>query len=196
MKIKDLSIVNLYYEIMGDVFDLFLPLTAIFGIALFLYTFRSALTDIVYLALNRWHHTLFIVVCIGVGLFVGAYNSHLSGIMDDYSFHLSLSASKQTEDQRLAETIGQCKNFVETKLDGKPGYEEPSPSLGDVIRIGAKSYWDTCANIFGMNYWKHAAFIRGEEAGPMLCKAYRKDTYRSGNVENWCATVLAPGRKA
>lgn len=180
---------------MDDLSDYFIPVAALFAILLFVYTFREGITDIAYLALKHWKHTIFVVTCIGVGLFVGAYNAHLGNMMDEYNFRLTLQSQKKGDDERIAATINQCKKFVEAKLDGRTDYDEPSPSLGDVIRIGAKSYWDTCANTFGMNYWKHEIFIRGEEGGPMLCKAYHKTSYRSGNVESWCSTVLAPGRK-
>ena len=180
---------------MEDVFDYFIPVAVIFGFLLFFYTFRNAATDVAYLALTHWKHTVFIVTCISVGVFVGAYNAHLGSVLDNYNLHLSLRAQKTDDNERIATAINECKKFVEAKLDGKLSYDEPSPSLGDVIRIGATSYWDTCANTFGMNYWKHDIYIKGEEGGAMLCKAYRNGAYRSGNVENWCATVLAPGEK-
>lgn len=181
---------------MEDIPAFLLPAALVLGTALFLYTFRNGATDILYLSLKHWHHTLFIAACLCVGVFAGAYNSHLGSLVDEHNFRLALHLSRQTEDERLAETIATCKKFVEAKLDGRHDYREPPPSLGDVVRIGAKSYWDTCANTFGMHYWKHDIFIRGQEAGPLLCKAYRKGAYRSGNVENWCATVLIPARKA
>jgi len=192
-KIKNLSTVWEYYGSMEDTFIYFIPFVLVFGAALFLYTFRSAATDILYLAMKNRAHTAFIAVFITAGLFIGSYNSHLNDVLDNYNIHISMK--KMSRGNISASTIDQCKQFVEAKLEGKADYNEPSPLLGDVIRIGAKSYWDTCANAFGINSWKHDIFINGETGGAALCKAYRKNSYRSGNVENWCATVLAPGHK-
>ena len=180
---------------MENFFGLFLPIAVVFGVLLFLYTFRSGLTDVVYLALTHWKHTAFVVICITVGVLVGAYNSHLGSLENLYNLRLSILTHQKNDDEQMLATINACKKFVEARLDGKPAFDEPSPRLNDVIRIGAQSYWDTCANAFGMNYWKHDIFIRGEEGGPALCRAYRKDDYRSGTVESWCASVLAPARK-
>lgn len=180
---------------MEDTLGFLIPSALMLGTLLFLYTFRSAATDVLYLSIKRWHHTLFIAVCLCAGVFFGAYNSHFGNLIDTRDFHLKLYTGKKTEDRYLAETIGTCKKFVEAKLDGRHDYDTPPPSPG-ILHIGApSSYWDTCARAFGMTYWKHDIFIRGQEAGTLLCQAYRADSYRSGNVESWCSTVLASGKK-
>lgn len=196
MKIKDLSGIGQYYEIMEDASEYFAVIAALLAVLLFAYTFREGLTDIAYLALKRWKQTLFVAICIGGGLFAGTYNSHVGHALNEYHFRMALKLYKESDDTRTAMVINECKKFVEAKLDGRKDYDESSLPFDGIIKIGVSSYWDTCADTFGMNYWKHEIFIRGEEGGPMLCKVYRNDkSYRSGNVESWCATVLAPGKK-
>ena len=182
---------------MEDVSDYFIPVAALLTLMLFAYTFREGLTDIAYLALKRWRQTIFIVACTGVGLFLGAYNTRLGDALDQHNFRLALQANRMADDERVASMIDECKKFVEAKLDGRTSTDDDNQTslLGGIIRVGSQSHWDTCAATFGMNYWKHEIFIRGEEGGPMLCKAYRNGVYRSGNVENWCATVLAPAKR-
>ncbi len=176
--------------------DYLLPAAATFALLLFVYTFRNGITDIFYLATTHWKHTVFITVCIATGLCVGIYEAKLDGPMRDYNFHLSLPRQTPAESERLAAQVNECKKFVEAKLDGRAvdNLSEPKFKAG-IVTVGAESRWDTCAATFGHRYWKHDTFIRGQEAGHVLCDVYRKGMYRSGNVESWCATVLAPGKK-
>lgn len=169
-------------------------IAVIFGLALFGYTFRNGLGDILYVALRKWHHSVFILSCLCAGLLIGLNESHLDTSAGLPSINIE-SLLPAPEDERTAALIRECKGFVTAKLENRASYEEPDPPLGDVIRIGAKSYWDTCARTFGMNYWKHDISINSENGGHVLCRAYRSGTYRSGNVESWCATVFAPGHK-
>jgi hypothetical protein len=176
--------------------DYLLPTAAAFALLLFVYTFRNGITDIFYLATTHWKHTVFIAVCIGTGLCIGIFEARPDGAMRNYNFHFSLPRQTPAESERLAAQISQCMKFVEAKMDGRyvPDVSESSPR-DRIFTVGVQSHWDSCAVAFGQSYWKHDTFIRGREAGIAFCEAYRNGTYRSGNVESWCATVLAPGKR-
>lgn len=167
---------------------------AIFGLLLFGYTFRNGLGDILYVALKKWHHSVFILSCLCAGFLIGLHESHLDTGNSLPSINIE-SLLPVPEGERTTILVRECKSFVAAKLENRADYDEPAPPLGDVVRIGAKSYWDTCARAFGMNYWKHDISINGENGGQALCRAYHSGAYRSGNVESWCATVFAPGHK-
>lgn len=158
---------------------------------LFAFTFRDGLTDIVYLALKNAKLVLFVFFCMMIGLLAGLYETSSSpSSLGDYAGFLG-----RTGESRTAETIRECKIFVAARLEHRRDYEEPDPPLGDVVKIGAKSFWDTCAHVFGMNYWKYDLSINGENGGEKLCRAYRESDYRSDYVSGWCATVFMPAPK-
>lgn len=172
----------------------FIYIAGVFIVLLGLWNFRSGITDFIYLLFKHWKHTVFILVCLMVGLAVGLYGANLDRMMT----HHQVMKLQPKENKVLAD-IRACQDFVLAKLEQRDNYEDPSPSLGDVIKIGAKSYWDSCARTFGMNYWKYDISINGENGGQLLCRTYRQDplytSYRSGNVETWCNTVFSPDHK-
>ena len=165
----------------------FFELAGVFGILLLVYTFRAGVTDFVYLAVKNWKQTAFVFICMAGGLVGGLYASGDSQLLQIYSLALPLPA----ENPGVAQ-IDKCREFVAAKAEHRPGYIDPNPSLDDYVLIGAHSYWDTCAQTFGMNYWKHDISINGQNGGQILCKAYLQDSYRSGIVDSWCNTVLSP----
>ena len=165
----------------------FLEVAGVLGIVLFFYTFRAGCTDFVYLAIKNWKQTAFVFVCMAGGLVGGLYASGDSQILQISSLALPLPAETPGVTQ-----IEKCREFVTAKAEHRPGYIDPKPSLGDYITMGAHSYWDTCAQTFGMNYWKHDISINGQNGGQVLCKTYLQDSYRSGIVDSWCNTVLSP----
>ena len=174
------------YNIEMDFSDV-LKIAGIFGIVLFLYTFRSGCTDLVYLALKNWKQSAFIFVCLLGGLGAGVYSSGNTPAIGLPSLALPLPADNPGEAQ-----IDGCKDFIAAKAEHRKDYIDPRPSLRDMVVMGAHSYWDTCAQTFGMNYWKHDISVNGQNGGKMLCDTYRQDSYRSGIVDSWCSTVLAP----
>jgi hypothetical protein len=168
----------------------FLQVAGVLGLVLFIYTFRAGLTDFVYLALNNLKATVFMFTCLIAGLLVGVYASGADTRALDFSMP-SFALPMPSENPGVAQ-IDSCKEFIAAKSEGRAGYIDPQPTLSDKIIMGADSYWDVCAQTFGMNYWKHNITIGGKNGGQILCDAYRKDSYRSGIVESWCSTVLSP----
>lgn len=175
------------YSLDMDIFNLVFC-AAILGIGLLMYTFRSGLTDFLYVAVKNWKVSTFIVVCMIAGVAGGLYAS------SDHSLEVRISSFALPlpgENPGIAQ-IDSCKEFVAAKAEHRAGYVEPQPSWRDTIVMGAHSYWDTCAQTFGMNYWKHDISIGGKNGGQLLCKTYHEDGYRSGIVDSWCNTVLDP----
>ena len=163
---------------------------AILGIGLLLYTFRSGLTDFLYVAVKNWKVSAFIVVCAIAGIGGGIYASSDEPIeVRISSFALPLPG----ENPGVAQ-IDSCKDFITAKASHRAGYVDPRPSWSDRIIMGAGSYWDTCAQTFGMNYWKHDISIGGKNGGQLFCKTYHENGYRSGIADSWCSTVLDPAK--
>jgi hypothetical protein len=174
-----------------DIFNLVFY-AAILGIGLLLYTFRSGLSEYLYIAIKNWKASAFIVVCLIAGVTGGIYASSDQPI----EVRISSFALPLPGDNPGVAQIDSCKDFVTAKAEHRAGYIDPKPSWSDKIIIGANSYWDTCAQTFGMNYWKHDISIGGKNGGQMLCKTYHEDGYRSGIVDSWCSTVLDPAKVA
>lgn len=164
------------------------------GVALFVLlltlNFWSTVTDYIYMAFRYWKHTLFIVICIGGGLYMGLYATHLDKLNNLFVYDFGVIRTPSHEDVQV--TIRRCREFTVAKRDGDESYIDPKPPFIDVIKIGAKTYWDTCARVLGSNYWKHDISIDGENGGKVFCAAYRAGDYRSSTVNVWCDTVLDP----
>lgn len=167
-------------------------MSAFLAVGLFVYTFRSGLSDILYTSVRNWRLTVFVVLCIAAGLVMGfrtAGHEH-----DGISSSGSLFSSLQDDEQTAADAIRSCKLFVLSRAQHLRDYTDPEPSLGDVITIGAQSYWDTCAHVFGTNYWKHDITINGEEGGRLLCRAWRESGQPASHAAEWCNTVFTESR--
>lgn len=99
--------------------------------------------------------------------------------------------AQKPDDVKTASTITKCKKFVEAKIAGQETEDFRTVSAG-IINISNISYWEICANTFGMNYWKYDISINGQNGGRLLCDTYARSTYRNGKVNAWCDTVFAP----
>jgi hypothetical protein len=167
-----------------------LELAGALGIAVLLYNFRAACTDFVYLFFRYWKHSLFILICLLTGTLAGLEAGSINQALNSVTDYVTT-----WEDPSGETAIDQCKDFITAKMEGRKDYREPAPPFGDVIRLGARSYWDICAQTLGMNYWRHDIAINGRRGGAAFCDAYRRDNYRSPLVDGWCTAVLSPGRK-
>lgn len=181
---------------MDDNLYIFAAAAAAVGGVLFLYIFRDYLTDAVYQSFRHWKIMLVVASCAAGVMGAGAF---LNGV-GDFSVlasvaYTNLSAPDNGDDSGVTTTIERCKAFVAAEQAHTPGYMPPSPPLHDKVLIGAVSYWDTCSQAFGMNYWKYDISINGQPGGPALCGAYRQSGPRSPVTDGWCSTVLAPGQK-
>jgi hypothetical protein len=162
-----------------------LYLGAIVFIVVFVYNFRSGLTDYVYLATRNWKTTIFILVCILVGVFMGAYELQLDYKGDMWSLHNSPS---RKDDNAVA--IRHCREFVQARLNGETtGPGDDAPEHGGWF-FGPQSRWDECADLFGNNFWKYDISVGGENGGKVLCRLYRQGDYRSAGVDSWCNTAF------
>ena len=153
-------------------------------LALGSYTFRAGLGDYLYAALRNWKQTAFIVICVAAGLIAGSSAAHVGA-----PGTLALPALEMPRQETGQAAVDSCRDFVTARLERGHG-----PPPGGALKIGRPT-WESCAKVFGTNYWKHDISINGENGGLVLCRAYRQDSYRSGNVDAWCDTVFAPQRK-
>lgn len=87
--------------------------------------------------------------------------------------------------------IRMCKQFIKAKLNGEPAKDDHYITVA-FFRLKSVSNWEFCARTFGLNYWKHDTSINGQDGGRVLCDAYARSSYRSGDVDAWCDTVFAP----
>lgn len=167
----------------------FLYIAGGFSLLLFLYNFRAACTDFIYMAFKHWTHTAFILTCMTVGTLIGIFHGSIAQALPAYS------AEQLAAEQSTMQDINACKDFVTAKLDHRANYTDPTPTLMELIRTGAHSYWERCAYVFGTNYWRFDISIGGESGGDLLCRAYHADGYRSSDVDTWCDTVFLPNQK-
>lgn len=160
--------------------------------------------DVFYIALTHGKATLFVCLCLSVGILAGLhlrYGGSFSpaAALPDVNMPV-IGDLYQTSEERTLATIRNCQAFVTAQLDTqadartRPERTDSSPPLlhlaSDVLP-GTSRDWDRCAKAFGLNYWKEDISVNGENGGTALCKAYRaQDEYRSGDVNAWCETVF------
>lgn len=161
-------------------------IAAFLALALFLYNARTECAVFARMALRHWPHTAFLLLCMSLGTTIGLLQGSMAQALP------AASERHEAVEQARTDDIRSCKDFVSAKLERRPGYVAPSPSLLELARMGAHSYWERCAYIFGMNYWRADISIGGRNGGELLCQAYRVDHYRSPIVEGWCDRVFMP----
>ena len=159
--------------------------------------------DVFYLATTHAKASLFLVLCLSVGVLAGI-NLREGGSYAPAVFLPALSLPAigdlyQPSEEKTLATIRNCQAFVTAQLEHRtlPERADSSSSLlhlaSDVLP-STSSDWDRCARAFGMNYWKEDISVKGEKnGGHALCRAYRaQNEYQSGEVNAWCETVFKP----
>ncbi len=145
-----------------------------------------------YVMSKHRHITSFVIVCGLLGTFI---------VLKQEEFKHDLAsmyhANLQTNDNGEARyQIRQCKDFVSASLDGTLTDQDHKRTFkAGFIKVKTGSDWDFCARTFGLNFWKHDISINGQNGGRLLCDAYARASYRSGEVDSWCSTVFAEDRK-
>lgn len=144
--------------------------------------------DGIYVLIKNWRAAAVLSMALVLVSLISLKHDNLQYEMASYVYH-----AKTPDDVKIASTIEQCKSFVQAKMQGQQTQDYRTISAG-IINISNISYWEICANTFGMNYWKHDISINGQNGGHLLCNAYTHATYRSGKVNAWCDTVFASPR--
>lgn len=159
--------------------------------------------DTLYLALRHYKATLFVMLCLSVGISAGMNIRNMGDrlpIVDMAAIPLpAIDAFSQRSAQKTLATIRNCQAFVTAHLE-QASHVPPvtaSPALLHLASDGLPPLsnpskdWDRCARAFGTNYWKVDISVKGENGGIALCRAYHaQDGYRSGTVDAWCDTVF------
>ena len=144
--------------------------------------------DGIYMLVKNWRVVTAVAMVLVFVSLISLKHDNLQYEMASYVY-----SAKTPDDVKIASTIQQCKGFVQAKLEGQETQDYRTISAG-IINISNISYWEICANTFGMNYWKHDISINGNNGGHLLCDAYTHATYRSSKVNAWCDTVFASPR--
>lgn len=149
---------------------------------------RQAIGNGIYIMTTHWRESAFLLLCALAG---AGFAIKKDTIGHDLSaFVAGLSAPSE---ENIAVTIGACKKFVHAKSAGLPF---TPPQGNSPLPAREEAYWETCAQTFGMNYWKHDITVDGRNGGEALCGAYARDPRAAalpsaGKVQAWCGTVFA-----
>jgi hypothetical protein len=147
-----------------------------------------------YALTQRWRETLFIAACALAGLLAAPHLPALNRDMADFSRVLP-SISPASGEDSIAGDIAICKKFVAASARGA-AYAPEGLSHG-FFSFGPHDPWESCARVFGMNYWKYDISIGGRNGGRVLCETYgKRGAAPSEKVESWCRTVFAAKPKA
>ena len=140
------------------------------------------LSQALYTLSKNWQAAAFFIVClISGGLF--ALYAQGAGVYVPFDF-----SPKPTEGQ-VEMAISDCKGFLTAK--NNHGDFNLILEEGSFYRPQTEAdLWDTCATVFGQNYWKNDITVNGQNGGKLLCNLYHQGTYNSANVDAWCDSVL------
>lgn len=161
--------------------------------------------DVFYIALKNGKATLFVMLCISVGVLAGLnirYGNNITPVVSLPVVALpAIGNLYQTSEEKTLATIRNCQAFVTAQLDlgvGNRTLPEHADSSSSLLHLASdvlpstSTNWDRCARAFGTNYWKEDISVKGENGGVALCKAYRaQKEYQSSEVNAWCDTVFA-----